>query len=250
MQVNTETIGGGDVTDWLGTVAALIGAVGTLGAVFLALWLQWLRVQRRRPSLTLHFDKTRDRVSVPQRAKDRQEPLDYRSHWVRPRVTNKTGGDSAEDVEIVLVRVEALDNETGRSSQRESNLEGLSLKWSEVKSAKASVPPGVTRHFDLVHVDNMRVEADGNVVKREEDVESRGEAPIRFDVYPTPQAKYYRVFRPKYKVTLAVTARDTDAKFYSTVVTYDLKWRKDMEEMREKLIVEEFKGPASDPTEV
>jgi hypothetical protein len=250
MRPSMEMIGQGNVMDWLRTGAALLGAVGTVGAVVLALWLQWFRVERRRPSLTLDFNPTLDRVNVPQRAEDPQEPRDYRSHWLRPRVTNKPGGDSAEDVEVVLVGVEPLDSETGRSSQRERNLEGLSLKWSEVKSEKASIPPGVTRHIDLVHVDNMRVERDRDVVKREEDKEDRGEAPIRVDVYPTPQAKYYRVFRPKCRLLLAVTARDTNASFYSTVVKYDLKRRNDMNVMQEKLMVERFKGPKSDPSEL
>jgi hypothetical protein len=89
MQPSMEMIGEGNVMDWLRTGAALLGAVGTVAAVVLALWLQWFRVKRRRPSLTLHFDPTLDRVDVPQRAEDPQEPRDYRSHWLRPRVTNE-----------------------------------------------------------------------------------------------------------------------------------------------------------------
>jgi hypothetical protein len=250
MQPSMEMIGEGNVMDWLRTGAALLGAVGTVLAVILALWLQWFRIERRRPSLTLDFDPTLDRVNVPQRADAPQEPRDYRSHWVRPRVTNERDGDSAVDVEVVLVRVEARDSETGRSSQREHNLEGLSLKWSEVKAEKATLPPGVTRHIDLVHVDNMRVEKDGDVVKREEDEKGRDEAPIRFDVYPTPEAKYYRVFRPECRVVLALTARDTNPIFYSTVVNYDLERRDIMDEMRENLIVEDFNGPKTDPSEL
>lgn len=233
------------------TVAALIGAVGTVAAVVVALWLQWLRVRRRRPSLTIDFDSTHDRVNVAQRAKEPQEPLDYRSHWVRPRVINERGRDSAEDVQVLLVDVKAIDSNPGRLLHPERNLEGLSLKWSEVESEKATIPPGVTRHFDLVHVDNIRVESDGNVVKPEDGDVAQGDTPVRFDVCPVPTAKYYRGFCRKYKVTLGLSARNTNPTYYSTVVAYDLEWREDMAEMQEKLMVEEpFDGPESDPNAV
>jgi hypothetical protein len=62
------------------------------------------------------------------------------------------------------------------------------------------------RRVDLFHVDNTRAE------KSPEGVEERLErAPIRFDVYPLLEAKYHRAFGQAYEVTLALTARDTDA---------------------------------------
>jgi hypothetical protein len=141
---------------------------------------------------------------------------------------------------VLLVSVEACDGDADADSRRkreESLLEGLPLKWSEVESSKANLPPGAARHFDLLHVDNLRVEADGEPIDPG--------APIRFDVYPVPTAKYYRVSRTKYKVTLALTARDTDTAFYSTVVAFDLRWRDDVEEMQSALKVEGFKGPSN-----
>jgi hypothetical protein len=90
---------------------------------------------------------------------------------------NARGRDSAEDVEVLLVGVKAHDDEPGTSSEPPSErlLEGHPLKWSELKSTKASLPPGAARRFDLLHVDNMTVEASGEAVERG--------APIRFDVY-------------------------------------------------------------------
>ena len=76
----------------------------------------------------------------------------------------------------------------------------------------------------------MTVEASGKEVE--------GGAPIRFDVHPTPAAGYHRAFGGSYKVTIALTARDTDAKFYATVVGYDLEWHESMEQMRAALKVE------------
>ena len=93
-----------------------------------------------------------------------------------------------------------------------------------------------------MHVDNMTVEASGKAVE--------GGAPIRFDVYPTPKAKYNRAFGKKYKVIIALTARDTDAMFYSTVLAYDLRWHETVEEMHAALTVEPLRGPTNDPTAV
>lgn len=235
MLTDLTGINGAGVADWL-------TAIGTLGAVVVALWLQWWLVRQRRPSLKLEFESARDRVDVVQRVSSPHEPLEYRSHWVRPRVTNRRRCDSAENVEVLLVSVEASDGIPGSPSpptSAERLLEGLPLKWSEVDSTKVSIPPGAARHFDLLHVDNLRVEADGEHVK--------GGAPIRFDVYPVPLAKYHRAFRTRYEVTLALTARDTDAAFYNTIVTYDLQWHEDMDEMRKALRIEPFKGPESNP---
>jgi hypothetical protein len=48
-------------------------------------------------------------------------------------------------------------------------------------------------------------------------------------------------------VIIALTARDTDAMFYSTVIAYDLEWHATMEEMRAALSVEPSEGPDTDP---
>jgi hypothetical protein len=224
--------------------ASWVAAVGTVSAVVFALWFQWWRARQRRPQLTMEFDDDADRANVEQQADSPQEPKTYRSHWIRPRVMNKRGKDSAEDVEVLLVGVKALDHEPGTSLEPPSErlLEGLPLRWSELNSTKASLPPGTTRRFDLLHVDNMTMEASGEKVE--------GGAPIRFDVYPTPRAKYHRAFGRKYKVIIAVTARDTDAAFYGTVIAYDLKWHETTEEMRAALTVEPLRGPEADPAAV
>jgi hypothetical protein len=214
-------------------------AAGTVGAVVVAVGLQgWqsFRARRRRPSLSLSFDNERDRVDVPPQrpASPMQQPDFYVSHWVRPQVRNDRGRNSGEDVEVILVRVRAQSDGSvpSRAVADERLLEGSRLKWSEVKAATVSLPPGVARHFDLVHVDNMIVEADGD------DLEGR--SPIRFDVHPVPAAKYYRAFKQRYEVTVAVTARDTDAILYSTVIEYDQQRRDDPAAMRQELRVAAF----------
>jgi hypothetical protein len=229
MGLNTATDSAG-VAEW-------IGAVGTALAVILALWLQWLRVWLRRPALVLEFDGKRDRADI-------RHADGYASHWVRPRVRNRPGRDSADDVEVMLARVRLLDEAAGSRSERpEELLEGLALKWSELTSTKVSMPPGTARRIDFVHVDNTRVErsADG----AEERLER---APIRFDVCPLPAAKYHRAFGQAYEVTLALTARDTDAVYYVTHVSYDGVLREQPRAMAEALNVESLRRLRKPPS--
>ena len=150
------------------------------------------------------------------------------------RRSHLLGRNSAEDVEVILVSVRAESDGPVPSGSvaDERLLEGSPLKWSEVDAARVSLPPGVARHFDLVHVDNMSIEADGD--------DLGGKSPIRFDVHPVPAAKYYRGFKQRYEVTVAVTARDTDAIVYRTVVEYDQKRRDDPAAMKEALKVAPF----------
>jgi hypothetical protein len=211
-------------------VAEWIGAVGTALAVILALWLQWLRVWLRRPALVLDFDVERDRADI-------RHADGYASHWVRPRVRNRPRRNSADDVELMLARVRLVDPAAeSRSERPEELLEGLPLKWSEVESTKVSIPPGTARRIDFVHVDNTRAE------RNAEGVEERLErAPIRFDVHPLPAAKYHRAFGHAYEVTLALTARDTDAVFYVTRVSYDGVLRDEPRAMAEALSVESLR---------
>ena len=122
----TTAISGAEAANW-------VAAVGTVSAVVFALWFQWWRARQRRPRLTLAFDDAADRANVEQVVDSPQQPELYRSHWIRPRVMNKRGRDSAEDVEVLLVGVNAHDDEPGTSSEPPSErlLEGLPLKWSE-----------------------------------------------------------------------------------------------------------------------
>jgi hypothetical protein len=229
MELNTATDSAG-AAEW-------IGAVGTALAVILALWLQWLRVWLRRPALVLEFDGKRDRADI-------RHADGYASHWVRPRVRNRPGRDSADDVEVMLARVRLLDEAPGSRSERpEELLEGLALKWSELTSTKVSMPPGTARRIDFVHVDNTRVEKSPDGV--EEHLER---APIRFDVCPLPAAKYHRAFGQAYEVTLALTARDTDAVYYMTHLSYDGVLRDEPRAMAEALNVEALRRLRKPPS--
>lgn len=171
----------------------------------------------------------------PQRPASPQQQSDfYCSHWVRPRVRHERGRNSAEDVEVILVGVSA--EADGRVSSRpvadERLLEGSPLKWSEVDAARVGPPPGVARHFDLVHVDNMSARGGRR--------RSRGEVADQIRRPPLPAAKYYRAFNHRHRVTVALTARDTDATLYTTVIDYDLQRRDDPAAMRQALAVAEF----------
>jgi hypothetical protein len=116
----TTALSSGELANW-------VAAVGTVSAVIFALWFQWLRAHQRRPKLTLEFEDGADRANVEQVVGPPQQPELYRSHWIRPRVTNKRGSDSAEEVEVLLVSVKAHDDEPATSPEPPSErlLEGL-----------------------------------------------------------------------------------------------------------------------------
>jgi hypothetical protein len=182
----------------------------------------------REPALTLEFEERQDTADVQQPAEyafwpEGEGPYDYMSHWVRPRVTNARGGvwgrDSARDVEVLIERVEAHGARRNAPARPESEdrLKGLPLQWSELETTKVDLPPGVERRFDLCHVDN--------IYKEKDDKHPLRHTPIRFDVRPLPEAKYHRVFGDRYRVTLALTARDLDASYYAMEIAYDGKRR-------------------------
>src|SRR5215211_169578 len=106
------------------------------------------------------LDLTVQERDVAQRGPDRLRLLGRRLS----RRSHLLGRNSAEDVEVILVSVRAESDGPVPSGSvaDERLLEGSPLKWSEVDAARVSLPPGVARHFALVHVDNMSIEADGD----------------------------------------------------------------------------------------
>jgi hypothetical protein len=132
----------GSLRDWLQTVA-------TFAAVFVALWVQWIRVVRRRPRLTLGFDSSEGSpnyspiyiASWPDAVKEKDR---YQALWLRCSVTNAHNKDTATDVEVLVTGVvrPVGDPRRGVTPSRP-------LKWSDIIAGRISLPPGVTRYVDL-----------------------------------------------------------------------------------------------------
>ena len=132
----------GSVRDWLQTIA-------TFSAVFVALWVQWIRVVRRRPRLSLSFDSSEGSpnyspiylASWPDTSKPRER---YQALWLRCSVSNAKNKDTATDVEVLVTRVLRPfgDSRRGVTPSRP-------LRWSDILAGHISLPPGVTRYVDL-----------------------------------------------------------------------------------------------------
>jgi hypothetical protein len=199
----------GSAVDTWATVAV---AIGTIGAVAYALFRDLFVTPRRRPKLDLRFDKTgNDQVIVATAA-------GFDAAYVRLRVANRNGKDTADDVVVMLTELRHVaDSEITTS---ETQPIGLPLTWSGSSPSRtvASVHPGSERHIDLLHVDwPARDEID---IGR-----NWSEAvPLQLDLTPTPTGGRDVLPSGTYEISVEVRARNADAIRYAIPVFWDGKW--------------------------
>ena len=140
-----------DVVTAAATVAA---AVGTIGAVLVALYLSVWRERRRKPSLTLSIEDSAPETSYglvwedPARFRDPEIPV---AEPVYVEVTNANGHSTAHDVEVLL----SVDY-TNRAGETYTEFEHRPLTWAFVSTPEGlpltsvSIPAGVTRKAVLL----------------------------------------------------------------------------------------------------
>jgi hypothetical protein len=110
-----------------------------------------------------------------------------------------------------------------------SQLEGCAFKWSNILDAEGqartrlTIPPGVSRRFDLLAVHPPLV-SDGGGGFCAVSEEGADGARSEFQVQPMPRDGSSTVVRGHYRLKVALTARDTDAAYYDIAVTFDGKW--------------------------
>jgi hypothetical protein len=187
-------------------VATSFAAVGTVAAVLIALYRDLVHERRVRPSLRIDFDpagrqRNLDLVTVG--------PTDDRVHWVRLRVSNAKRRRSAEKVEVFLLRCQRLDQQGPQTPVNERP-----LSWSGVREpddvtriTRTIIPPGVTRHVDLLSI-------------QKEDGEPR--ASLR--VVPVPREGRHKFSDGEFEIELVLAAQDVDAKRYKGLIAYDGGW--------------------------
>ncbi|MEX5709074.1 hypothetical protein AB1484_12375 [Parafrankia sp. FMc6] len=129
------------VRDWLEVSAALIGAIGTVAAIWLALFLQVTLVERRRPVLYLAFsdDRGEQDLSIID-----LEDVVYFAY--RPRVYAKASKETARNVEILLLRARRPEN-----GVNQFHIPDRSFRWTGIGGRLADIPPGTWRRFDLLN---------------------------------------------------------------------------------------------------
>ena len=133
------------------SVAEWASAVVTLLAVLVALFGPAWERRRRSPSLYLEADPG-DELGPDAKVVFLPEPARDSRVWLRLAVGN-SGRSTAEDVRVVLVRVEASPPDPHQLPMRE-------LKWADVPYDTVTLAPGDLRLVDLLHVATAE-DADG-----------------------------------------------------------------------------------------
>jgi hypothetical protein len=189
------------------TWATVAVAIGTIGAVAYALFRDLVVTPRRRPRLELRFDRTgNDQVIVgTERGVD--------AAYVRLRVANQPGRDTADDVVVMVTEVLSVE-------EAETRPIGLPLSWSGSVPplTVGSVHPGSERHVDLAHVD---LPAGAEF----ESARSRPERmPCQLDLASTPPGGRGDLAPGSYEISIEVRARNADAIRYAIAVSWDGEW--------------------------
>lgn len=186
-------------------VWAVLTAVGTVGAVIVAVGLQvWLssKQRRSRPQLTLHFDshmKTQETNPVT------GAQMDY----LRLAVSNAQGKDTAADVEVLVLEIEELAAGPAGSGGRRVWLANTALGWANSLDIvpRMTIPPGATRYIDVGRW-----------------LQLQGPAPelsLVLSVVPEPGSNRHILSSGRWRLRLAATLRNGDATFWDAEVRYD-----------------------------
>jgi hypothetical protein len=169
-------------------------------------------VPRRRPRLDLRFDQTgNDQVVVGTAG-------GFDAAYVRLRVANGAGKDTADDVVVMVTEVRRL--EDSEKAMAEAKPIGLPLTWSGSSPplTVASVHPGSERHVDLLHVD-WPARDEVEIARKWSDT-----VPVHLDLTPKPAGGQEILDSGKYEISVEVRARNADASRYGIPVYWDGKW--------------------------
>jgi hypothetical protein len=195
----------GSAVDTWATVAV---AIGTIGAVVYALFRDLFVTPRRRPKLDLRFDHTgNDQAIVGTEG-------GFDAAYVRLRVANGQGKDTADDVVVMVTEVRRLDPE------HTTQPVGLPLTWSGSSPPRtvASVHPGSERHVDLLHVD-WRARDETDIARK-----WSANVPVQLDLSPKPAGGQGILDSGTYEISVELRARNADAARYAIPVYWDGKW--------------------------
>jgi hypothetical protein len=215
--------------EWLQTV-------GTLAAVIVALGIAvagWIRQRRRQPKLSLHFSPNPDAPWLDLQALSRPP-----SAWVRVRISNARGKHSAHDVELLVTQFRRLSKSV---EDQQVPLDIRPLRWSNALDpqgypmTRVTIPPGVTRYCDLLAIPQPTASIHEAAYGQSEEEIPRdidaGEystyAPLQ--VFPEPTDGRHVLREGSYELEVAVCARDVDASFYKTTVSFNGVWRRGSE---------------------
>lgn len=176
-------------------VASVGEAVGTISAVVVALFLQLFRVRRRAPDLSLLF-------SPAQEAGDRVLVAEGNlALYVRLRVSNAPKKDMARNVEILLLHVGYPPG-----SVLPGVMPSRNLAWADVPDQRLSIPSNVYRRVDFLNL--WTSAASPGTPQLTPSLAQHN------DTWP-PADRQLLTAPGLYDITLAITAENCDATYWS-----------------------------------
>jgi len=213
-----------ETREWIVAGAAVAAAFGTLSAVLVALYRDTWREWKSRPLLSLHLDPIWSESNRDLFWQQGQSP----AHWLRLRVRNEKGRRSAEEVEVLVTAFYALG---GEEEAWQAPLDTLPLQWSATKDPRVQIPPGVSRHVNLLMFPAPRMSDGGGgsrAASPEDELTAAGVLCVRSGGASanSGSAASDRVFENHhYRIELAVIARDIDSRAYAIEVEFDGRYR-------------------------
>jgi len=218
--VNLATL---NPADWTKHTLDVLTAIGTVGAVIVALAIavgggafRGIRGWKRRPLPRLTFDPHADirRETVTVRGKAQMVP----SPWVRLGVYNPPDRRAAEDVEVLVAAIRAISPPAGVEDEWIG--EGWTsrnygpLGWTHVSPPSLRIGPGASRTVDL-----------GCLISRHHDGASGGGIerfmlglPVR------PLSMVDQLHPGSYDITLAITGSNFNARYFRIPFEFDGEW--------------------------
>jgi hypothetical protein len=213
-----------ETREWIVAGAAIVAAFGTLSAVLVALYRDTWRERRSRPLLSLRLDPNWTESNRDLFWQQGRSP----AHWLRPRVKNEKGRRSAEDVEVLVTAFYALE---GNEEAWQPPLDIYPLRWSATQDPRVQIPPGVSRHVDLLMFPAPTVSDGGGsflTASPEDELPTTGFLCVIQEGASanSGSAVSDQVFENHhYRIELAVVARDIDSRAYAIEVEFDGRYR-------------------------
>jgi hypothetical protein len=193
-------------------------AIGTVGAVIVALYLGFFRDRRHHPVLRL------DSGVVQVLNRDTQAPGSASLAIATLRVSNRRGRDTASDVEVVVQSV-SVDGQLVPLAIRP-------LMWTQAFSSVLDIGPGSVFDVNLLRVTRMGQEGARRAAIGYADINATA------GFFLPPQAELDQLPAGEYRFTLSVRGRNLDARIWTVRARFDGVWGEGVDDISEHLLVQ------------
>lgn len=200
-----------DPWDWTPHTLDVLIALGTTGAVFVALAIalgRGFREWRHRPELVLLHDPDTDvRIELAEPMPGSTLPIPY----MRLGVYNRRGRRAAEDVEVIVEEVRAIEPRKLLGSDTWCG-NGWTVRnfgplaWTHVKPPALRIGPGVMRTVDLGRVLASNAYASGRFI---------------LGLQSEPRSEVHLLLPGVFELTLVAAGSNTDARHYRLTLLFD-----------------------------